>query len=184
MNSILKKLLAVPAVKTAKLAVYAARADRAVHPEGEFDSAGRFYPADSEKHFDSFAGIRRPTRSWPYSYMLRARTRDHCGLLVLASLVPANEVPADVRRSRMPDAPAVAAESLLPKPLRFHPDGVALAYTALLSLLESLDGFKVENDVTRWLVLADWIADHGHEKHVAWLRAAIAEFAPAGLATS
>ena len=50
--------------------------NREIHPEGTFDSGGRFYLAESEKH-DCCQGIRSPSRAYPYSEMVHARTLKH-----------------------------------------------------------------------------------------------------------
>ena len=50
--------------------------NRKTHPEGTFDSGGRFYLAESEKH-DCCRGIRSPSRAYPYSEMVHARTLKH-----------------------------------------------------------------------------------------------------------
>ena len=50
--------------------------NREIHPEGTFDSGGRFYLAESEKH-DCYRGIRSPSRAYPYSEMKHARTLKH-----------------------------------------------------------------------------------------------------------
>lgn len=65
------------------------------HPEGEFDKGGRWYPSDREDCGGDGTSTRSPSRSWPYSYMLRCRTREHCRALVAAALA-GNDVPADV----------------------------------------------------------------------------------------
>lgn len=98
------------AVKGAAAQVYEPRRDRAVNPEGEFDSAGRWYPDESEKGMGSFNAIRSPSRAWPYSYMLRARTRQHCVLLCWKTLTGRN-VPRDV--ATVADALTAEVRSLL-----------------------------------------------------------------------
>ena len=50
--------------------------NRKTHPEGTFDSGGRFYLAESEKQ-DCCRGIRSPSRAYPYSEMKHARTLKH-----------------------------------------------------------------------------------------------------------
>ena len=50
--------------------------NREIHPEGTFDSGGRFYLAESEKQ-GCCRGIRSPSRSYPYSQMKHARTLKH-----------------------------------------------------------------------------------------------------------
>ena len=71
--------------------VYAARRRRAVHPQGKFDAAGRWYPAKPE-HRGCCGQIRSPSRRWPYSLMLHCRTARH-----VASLFKVCE--KDVRRA-------------------------------------------------------------------------------------
>jgi len=55
---------------------YLARRDRRTNPDGTFDSAGRWYPADGEKQ-PCCAAIRSPSRAYPYSYMVHCRTVAH-----------------------------------------------------------------------------------------------------------
>jgi len=61
------------------LTTHCRRAARIEHPEGSMDNAGRFYPKglDASVHM----GVRSPSRQWPYSYMLRCRTLDHCEMI-------------------------------------------------------------------------------------------------------
>lgn len=61
------------------LTTHCRRAARIEHPEGTMDNAGRFYPKglDATVHM----GVRSPSRAWPYSYMLRCRTLEHCELI-------------------------------------------------------------------------------------------------------
>lgn len=61
--------------------VYTARKDRIVHPEGKFDNAGRWYPNEDENADGFTSTVRSPSRSWPYSYMVSARTRKHVAAL-------------------------------------------------------------------------------------------------------
>lgn len=75
--------------------VYEARRDRLVHPEGKFDDAGRWYPSAREDCGGDGSSTRRPTRTWPYSYLLRCRTRQHARALVESALA-GNDVPTDV----------------------------------------------------------------------------------------
>jgi hypothetical protein len=49
------------------------------HPKGKFDSAGRWYPSNSEVR-DCCERIRSPSRRWPYSLMLHCRTAKHVKL--------------------------------------------------------------------------------------------------------
>jgi hypothetical protein len=69
-------------VKAIADGVWQRRQDRAVHPEGTFDKAKRFYPSDREEADDVVGEVRSPSRAWPYSYMTRCRTRSHCRALV------------------------------------------------------------------------------------------------------
>ena len=75
--------------------VYEARRDRRVHPEGTFDDGGRWYPSDREDADGSGSSVRSPSRAWPYSYMLRCRTKAHGRVLVERALA-GEDVPADV----------------------------------------------------------------------------------------
>ncbi len=50
--------------------------DRRQHPDGTFDSAGRWYPSDAEK-CECCAKIRSPSRAYPYSYMTHCRSVEH-----------------------------------------------------------------------------------------------------------
>ena len=75
--------------------VYTSRKDRAVHPEGKFDGAGRWYPSDCEDAGGDGTSVRSPSRAWPYSYLIRCRTRQHCAVLVIRAL-EGLDVPADV----------------------------------------------------------------------------------------
>jgi hypothetical protein len=66
-------------------AVYAARRDRLVHPRGNFDKQGRWYPSDAE-NADGYAGsLRTPSKAWPYSYLTGARTLKHVKGLATAN---------------------------------------------------------------------------------------------------
>ena len=78
--------------------VYRNRRDRAVNPEGEFDDAGRWYPSVREDADGDGSSTRGPSRAWPYSYMLRCRTRQHCAVLVRRAL-QGHDVPDDVREA-------------------------------------------------------------------------------------
>lgn len=124
---------------------------------------------------DSFKGIRRPTRQWPYPLMLRARTRQHCKLLVLAAWFfdPGYKAPVDVERvftamRREPSAETLAALAILPKKYQTEPDARTLAYNALRSYLTREDDAF---DSLPWGVLADWLDDRGETKHAAAIRA-------------
>ena len=57
------------------------RQERTEHPTGKFDKAGRWEPSTSED-CDAFTShTRTPSRSWPWSYMLAARSLQHCEAL-------------------------------------------------------------------------------------------------------
>lgn len=60
----------------AALAEFRALSNREIHPEGEFDKAGRWYPSDYER-CDCCDSIRAPSRAYPYSYMVHCRTLKH-----------------------------------------------------------------------------------------------------------
>ena len=49
---------------------------RRVHPDGSFDKHNRFYLADEESH-ECCSKIKPPSRNFPFSYMLHARTMVH-----------------------------------------------------------------------------------------------------------
>lgn len=55
---------------------YVSRADRATHPSGNFDKAGRWYP-DNYEVASCCGHVRSPSRAHPYSYMVHCRTRKH-----------------------------------------------------------------------------------------------------------
>jgi len=53
--------------------------DRIAHPDGSFDSKGRWHASNSELQ-DCCAGIRVPSASYPYSQMTHCRTATHVAL--------------------------------------------------------------------------------------------------------
>ena len=55
---------------------YVALRDRAVHPEGSFDKAGRWYPSETEQQ-GCCRMIRTPSRAWPYTLLKHCRTAEH-----------------------------------------------------------------------------------------------------------
>ena len=75
------------AIKAAASPIYEDRRDRRTNPDGSFDSAGRWYPSREEDADDFTRGIRSPSRAWPYSYMVAARTRKHVVALVEAGVL-------------------------------------------------------------------------------------------------
>lgn len=82
--------------------IFRARQRRDDHPEGRFDGTV-WYPSKEEDCGDVIGRVRQPTRRWPYSYMIRCRTYDHCKRLVWKALFvgdggdPEVCVPPDVR---------------------------------------------------------------------------------------
>ena len=59
---------------------YLDRQSRAKHPEGKFDSAGRWYPTQEER-CECCRLVREPSRKWPYSLMCHCRTAEHVARL-------------------------------------------------------------------------------------------------------
>lgn len=55
---------------------YVSRSNRKKHPVGSFDSKGRFYIANSER-CECCHNIRSPSKSYPYSEMVHARSAIH-----------------------------------------------------------------------------------------------------------
>lgn len=55
---------------------YTKRKEREVHPDGEFDNAGRCYPSEDEE-LTCCNNIRTPSRSWPYSLLRHCRSLEH-----------------------------------------------------------------------------------------------------------
>jgi hypothetical protein len=77
---------------------------------------------------------RGPGRAWPYSYLLRCRTRQHCKVLVQAAIA-GKEVPLDVW------AQCPAARPFQPEtPLAILRDYVLEHYSALYPLRGRLGG--------------------------------------------
>lgn len=61
----------------AAIARYQRRQERTEHPEGEFDSGGRWYPSLRENHGVT-QHIRPPSLTYPNSLMLACRSLRHC----------------------------------------------------------------------------------------------------------
>ncbi len=57
------------------------RQERTEHPAGKFDKAGRWEPSTSEDCDGFTSHTRTPSRAWPYSYLLAARSLEHCEAL-------------------------------------------------------------------------------------------------------
>ena len=53
------------------------RQERAEHPQGKTDGH-RWYPSEAENCDGFTRWTRSPSRSWPWSYMLAARSLSHC----------------------------------------------------------------------------------------------------------
>lgn len=79
---------------------YLLRRNRHSHPEGEFDSAKRWYPDESEKLETSL--YRSPSRAWPFTYMKACRSQKHCIALFNADSKLVNKVIKQVK-SRLDD---------------------------------------------------------------------------------
>ena len=56
------------------------RQERAEHPQGRTDGH-RWYPSEAENCDGFTRWTRSPSRSWPWSYMLAARSLSHCETL-------------------------------------------------------------------------------------------------------
>lgn len=59
---------------------YISRQDRVTHPNGTFDSGGRWYPSEAEEH-DCCGSIRNPSRAWPLSLNKHCRSIKHVAAL-------------------------------------------------------------------------------------------------------
>lgn len=98
--------------------LWRARAERCAHPEGHFDGGGRWYPSERERVDGFDSGLRSPSRAWPFSLLVGARTRKHAAALVAAALdgaaVPADAASAVAVARELVEA-SVAAESATPK---------------------------------------------------------------------
>lgn len=55
---------------------YKERKSRISHPDGKFDSAGRWYPSKNEER-ECCKYVRQPSRKYPYTLMLHCRTIIH-----------------------------------------------------------------------------------------------------------
>lgn len=97
-----RKLAELPLTeKQIAKAVYESRRDRRSHPEGNTDrrsTSSRWYPSDREDAGDVEGCVRSPSRAWPWSYMLRARTRKHVAVLV-ERMLAGEDVPEDICES-------------------------------------------------------------------------------------
>lgn len=120
-------------------AVYIARRDRRINPEGDFDKAGRWTPSDRENAGGSGTSTRAPSRSWPFSYMTRCRTKEHATILIRRAL-GFHDVPPDV------EAVLVRAGELIAATIKSDDPGArAEIVAAILTVLEA----RVELPVAR-----------------------------------
>jgi hypothetical protein len=88
------------------------RKARATHPEGTFDRQQRFYPSKRENADGDGTKVRAPSFKWPHSFMLRCRTREHCGVLVDRCL-NGQDVPPDVQAVVRPTKPGPTSWSFV-----------------------------------------------------------------------
>lgn len=87
--------------------VYLRRRSWEVRPEGTFGKRSRWQPSAREDCGGDGRAVRTPSARWPYSYMIRCRTRQHCAALVDA-MIRGEDVPPDVidaARRVLPFAP-------------------------------------------------------------------------------
>ena len=90
------------------VAAYYERRDRRAHPDGDFDTAGRFTPATSEWR-DCCTAIRSPSRNYPYSYMLHCRTVVHVAALYDVDVAALRHAIRPPRQTAAPTVPNVAS---------------------------------------------------------------------------
>jgi hypothetical protein len=76
---------------------YYSRQSRRSHPEGSWDTMGRWYPSAAEDADHYTTGIRAPSTTFRYSYMTAARSRKHIMALVLLGL-DGSRVPVSIVR--------------------------------------------------------------------------------------
>lgn len=80
-----------PAQAVAVAKMYNDRQSRRTNPDGTFDNGGRFYLSEAER-CECCEGIRPPSKAWPYSQMVHARTLRHVRNLVAKSAAAAEAV--------------------------------------------------------------------------------------------
>lgn len=167
-------LLHGPSVKGLISEIYTARRNRAEHPEGKFDSGRRWYPSSREDAGGSGSSTRAPSRAWPYSYMLRCRTRQHVTVLAAAWLA-GQDVPEDVIAAvtrLFSGRTAGEARGLI----RLESLGVRAADLPA-EWLASV-GADVSDDAPV-LVLCDWLEEHGRGREAVKARARLVAERPA-----
>ena len=111
----LKRLAKIENQKTAIDAahVYNRLKDRGMNPAGEFDSGGRFY---LRKKCACCVGIRKPSRTYPYSEMVHGRSAVHVasswGVDAADVKYLARMLDAGYTKEDLLDAPAKCASEL------------------------------------------------------------------------
>jgi hypothetical protein len=73
-------------IKTMVNAIYISRKDRLSHPQGSFDNQGRWHPSKDENLDNFIANIRKPSKKWPYTYLVGARSKKHIQALAECNL--------------------------------------------------------------------------------------------------
>jgi hypothetical protein len=81
-ESDIKKLLERMTEKEVVEYLYEQRQSRELHPCGDFDNQGRWYPDEEEEECDCCESVRTPSRKWPYSKMVHCRSKKHIKNLV------------------------------------------------------------------------------------------------------
>lgn len=89
----LKSLHGEPAAKAA--IEHIERQKRTSHPEGEFDSQGRFYISEE---LECCKNVRRPSASHPFSLMVHGRTLPHCSQIFGADFEAAKQALQSIKR--------------------------------------------------------------------------------------
>ena len=110
---------------------YIARKNRARNPAGEFDKAGRWYPAAHERR-ECCSSIRAPSLAWPYSKLTHCRSVEHVAALYETDA-------SDVRKlaHRIEQIRASKVDMLLR----------ALSRSRLISLLDSVIANAADSDL-------------------------------------
>lgn len=170
MSDLLSKMMSDEVVKGWVSVVYSQRKDRQVHPEGKFDNGQRWYPAESEDQLGTFSSIRSPSRQWPYSYLLRARTKQHVALLVsgyLLGRIKESSLPADFLAVSNFSAVKKERKKILIRAL-FGKKGIPDVCEPMFAACWKA-GLSKENSLP-WLVFTDLLSEHGHDKPEAIIR--------------
>ena len=81
--------------------IYQDRKNRIAHPDGTFDSGGRWYPSEWEV-CECCQNVRTPSRSYPYSQLVHCRTKKHIRNLAknhgIKGLIPLLQTNSDLER--------------------------------------------------------------------------------------